>query len=287
VATPVVDAGATPDASPEATPNLQDSLRAAEAEFGIFQDNVFDDAHMSEDDYIRLWVKPQLVRQLVNNELTSQVPQTAEQVNASHILVGTEELANQLYEQATGGADFAALARSNSTDTATAATGGQLGWFTRLEVDPALAEAAFALEPGQVSQPVQTEFGWQIVKVTEKDADRPLSDTQYQLATQDAVDTWLEQQREQTDISSEYDTTPTTTPGAFAPPAGAPTPIPATPVMPTPTPATPVIGPQPVVPGTPAAASPVASPVAPGTPAAGTPVVTPVATPAAPATPAS
>jgi len=267
VATPVTDRAATPAAS-EATPNLEDSRRAAEAEYGIFQDNVFEDAHLSQDDYIRLWARPQLVRQQVIHEITSQVPQTAEQVNAQHILVATEDLANQLHGQATGGADFGALARANSTDTATATTGGQLGWFTRLEVDPTLAEAAFALEPGQISEPVQTDYGWQIVKVNEKQDDRPLSDTQYQLATEDAIETWIDEQREQSDISSEYQTTPTVTPGAFAPPAGAPTPIPATPFPATPTPVEPVVGPQPVVPGSPAASPMTAMPA------------TPVATPA-------
>jgi len=283
-ATPVGDNGtpvATPVtgdlATPAATPNLDDSLRAAEAEYEIFQDNVFEDANMSQDDYIRLWAKPQLVRQQVVHEITSQVPQTAEQVNAQHILVATEDLANQLYAQATGGADFSALARANSTDTVTAATGGQLGWFTALEVDPALADAAFSLEPVQISEPVQTAYGWQIVKVNEEQEDRPLSDGQYQLATDDAVETWTNEQRAQSDISSEYQTTPTVTPGAFAPPAGAPTAVPATPVPATPAPAEPIVGPQPVAPG----ASPTATPVdaSPATPVDASPA-TPVASPA-------
>lgn len=268
-ATPVTDAAATPAA--QATPDLNDSLRAAEAEYKIFQDNVFEEANMSEEDYIRLWAKPQMVRQQVVHELTSQTPQTAEQVNAQHILVSTEDLANQLYEQATGGADFGALAQSNSTDAATSATGGELGWFTRLEVDPVLADAAFALEPVAISEPVQTEFGWQIVKVNDKQADRPVTDAQYQLATDDAIESWLEAQREQADISSDYETTPTVTPGAFAPPAGAPTPIQATPIPASPTPVEPVIGPQPAAPGSPAAATPssaaAATPPAVATPA--------------------
>ncbi len=268
MATPVTDDAA---ASPAATPNLRDSLQAAEAEYGIFQENVFEDANLSEDDYIRLWARPQLVRERVVHEVTSQVPQTAELVNAQHILVATEDLANQLYEQATSGADFGALTRANSTDTATAATGGQLGWFTRLEVDSALAGAAFALEPGQISEPIETEYGWQVVKVNDTDEDRPLSDTQYQLATTEAIDAWVEEQRAQADISSDYETTPTETPGAFVPPAGAPTPIPATPIPASPTAEPPIVGPQPAVPG-----SPAASPVATGN---ATPVATP--TPAA------
>ncbi|MBA2775932.1 MAG: peptidylprolyl isomerase [Chloroflexia bacterium] len=277
VATPVVDVEGSPVASSAATPNLEDSLRAAEAEYDIFQNDVFEDANMSEDDYLRLWVRPQLVREQVVHQLSSDVPQTDEQVNAQHILVGTGDLANQLYSQATGGADFGALARSNSTDTTTAATGGQLGWFTRLEVDPALAETAFALESGQISEPIETDYGWQIVRVIEKETDRPLSEAQYQLATTDAVDSWLETQRAESDISSDHLTTPTVTPAAFAPPAGAPTPIPATPIPVTPTAVPPLVGPQPVVPGSPAA-SPVASPIVTGL---ATPVASPVATPVA------
>ena len=280
VSTPVVEGTATP----ESTPTREDALTAAEAEYDIFQENVFDDAHLSEDDYIRLWARPQMTRQLVDYQLTSQVPQVAEQVNAQHILIATQDRANQVHEQATGGADFTALAKSSSTDTATAATGGQLGWFTRLEVDPAFADAAFALEPGQISEPVQTPFGWHIIKVNEKDPERPLNDSQYNLAATDAIDTWLEQQRAQSDISSDYDEpTPTPTQGAFVPPSNAPTPVPATPAPTTPTPTPPLIGPEPVVPG---AATPAGTPGATtGATPVSTPAATPQATPAA-ATPA-
>jgi parvulin-like peptidyl-prolyl isomerase len=288
-ATPVTDGTATPATPAAATPNPEDTLRAAEAEYDIFQSNVFETAHMSEEDYLRLWVTPQMVRTQVNYQLTSQLPQTAEQVNAAHILVGTEDLANQLYEQATGGASFEALAKANSTDTATSLTGGLLGWFTRLEVDSTLADQAFALEPGQISQPFQTGYGWQLVKVIDKQADRPMTDAQYQLANDDAIETWIEQQRSEADISSDYETTPTPTPATFAPPAGAPTPIPATPIPTTPTPEPPIIGPQPVVPGTPGASpvadgagTPIASPaMAPGA----TPAASPAATPPASGTP--
>jgi hypothetical protein len=200
-------------------------------------------------------------------------------VSAQHILIPTQDRANQVYEQATGGADFTALAKSTSTDTATAATGGQLGWFTRLEVDPAFADVAFSLEPGQISEPVQTPFGWHIIKVNDKDPERPLNDSQYDLATTDAIDSWLEQQRAESDISSDYDEpTPTPTQGAFVPPSNAPTPVPATPMPVTPTPTPPLIGPEPVVPG---AATPAGLPGAtPDAVPVGTPAATPQATPA-------
>ena len=62
------------------------------------------------------------------------------------------------------------------TDTSTAGNGGDLGWFTpEAMVDP-FAAAAFALQPGEVSQPVQTEFGWHVITIDARDPDRPLSD---------------------------------------------------------------------------------------------------------------
>ncbi len=287
-ATPVVGDSGTPEGTPEPTMTMDESLQTANAEYGIFQDAVFDDAHMSESDYLELWAKPRYVRQLVNAQLTAAVPQTAEQVNAQHIMVSTEDLANQLYQQATGGADFGALARSNSTDTMTAPTGGQLGWFTRLEVSDAFGEAAFALAPGEISQPVNDGDAWHIIRVIERDDARPMTDTQYSTATGDAIDTWLETQTTNADISGDDLPEPTATAAAFAPPAGAPTPIPATPIPVTPTPTPPLIGPEPVVPsGTPAATpvtgtqgTPVATPV---TGNQGTPVASPVVGP--PATP--
>lgn len=229
VATPV---GGTPGASPvaEATPNPADVRTGAEAEFEIFQDNVFGEAHLNMDDYIRLWVVPNAVRQQVDSQLTNQVPQVAPQVNAEHILVGTQELALSIYEQATGGADFEQLARASSTDTTTAPSGGQLGWFTQVEMDPAFGTAAFALQPGQISQPVQSPYGWHVIKVLETDPEHILTDAQYELATGKAIDSWLADQRQAGDVKTDYQTTPTPTAAAFEAPANAPTVAPATPI---------------------------------------------------------
>lgn len=280
VATPSSGIAATPVPPAEATPDLVTARDNAEAQFEVFQENVFDQANLSMDEFNQLYVIPQVVRTRVDHEITSAVPQVADQVRAEHILVGTEELANQLYEQATGGADFGQLARTNSTDTATSATGGQLGWFTQRELAPPLAEAAFSLQPGQVSQPVQTEFGWHIVRGVERQDNRPLTDAQYQLATDKAVEAWLEERRNQASISTDAEIEPSPTPAQFAPPAGAPTPEPPTPE------ASPLASP---------ASSPEATPVvsadAGGTPSAapgGSPVIVPDSTPeAAPiATPA-
>ncbi len=99
--------------------------------------------------------------------------QPAEEVRASHILVETEETANALKAELDGGADFATLARENSIDPG-AANGGDLGFFGRGMMVAPFEEAAFALaNPGDVSAPVQSQFGWHIIKLTEKRQSTP------------------------------------------------------------------------------------------------------------------
>ena len=91
-------------------------------------------------------------------------PQT--EWNASHILVDTEAKAKALKVQIDGGADFAELARANSSDGA-AANGGSLGWFgTGMMVKP-FEDAVVRMKPGEVAGPIQTQFGWHLVKLNE------------------------------------------------------------------------------------------------------------------------
>jgi len=93
---------------------------------------------------------------------------TAEQeVHARHILVPTEEEAKAIEAQLKQGTDFATLAKEKSKDPG-AANGGDLGWFTKDQMVPEFAEAAFKLDKGQISDPVHTQFGWHIIKVEDK-----------------------------------------------------------------------------------------------------------------------
>lgn len=82
--------------------------------------------------------------------------------NASHIIVATEEEAQALRTQVDEGADFAELARANSTDGA-AANGGSLGWFGLGAMVPEFEEAVIDMEVGEVAGPLQTQFGWHLV----------------------------------------------------------------------------------------------------------------------------
>ncbi len=278
-ATPVAGA-ASPEGSPAAdgtpaaetptvapTPNPEEALSTAEAGFEQYKDVVFDQAHMSMSDYERLIARPSLAREQINGVLQSQVAQSAEQVWAAHILVDTLDLATELRTQLNDpNVSFEQLAMQNSTDTSTAPNGGDLGWFPRGTMVAPFEDAAFSLPPGQISEPVQSEFGYHLIKVYEYDDDRALTDAQYEAAKTRAVDTWLADRLAEATIESDIDPTPTIVPGSeqFEPPPDAPTP-------PIPT-STPIPAATPIAVG-----SPVASPEAPGASAS------PVATDATPA----
>jgi len=90
-----------------------------------------------------------------------------EEVHARHILVATEDEAKTIEAQLKGGADFATLAKEKSKDPG-AANGGDLGYFTKDQMVPEFADAAFKLDKGQISDPVHTQFGWHIIKIEDK-----------------------------------------------------------------------------------------------------------------------
>ena len=92
-------------------------------------------------------------------------PQT--EYNAAHILVDSEEKAKELLSQLEGGADFATLARTNSTDTGSGANGGDLGWFGLGMMVKPFEEAVVAAEVGKVAGPVQSDFGFHLILVKE------------------------------------------------------------------------------------------------------------------------
>ena len=243
-ATPVSGTpGATPLAiaptAPAATPNPAEARATAEAGLAQFADQVFPLAHLSQVDYERLVAAPALARQKVGDALAAAVGQSAPQVRAAHILLPTREEAEAARARVTeGGEDFATVARELSTDEGTAANGGELGWFTREEMVAPFAEAAFALEPGEISEPVESEFGWHVIQVQEKDPDRALTDLQINRLQQTAEERWLTEQRAGLNVTSTLPPTPTPfAPPDFVPPVGAPPlpaptslPLPATPV---------------------------------------------------------
>ena len=90
------------------------------------------------------------------------------EVNAQHILVVEEELAVELKQKLDDGADFSEMAKQYSIDSSNADDGGELGYFSTGTMVESFEIAAFALETGEVSDPVQTQFGYHIIKLIDK-----------------------------------------------------------------------------------------------------------------------
>lgn len=227
VATPV--ASASPSATTAATPNPVEAQETVTARYKDFKATTLKRAHMSESEF-RDWIAaPAVARQGVRAAIEAQIGQSREQIHAIHILVDTKDLADSIHTEVTQpGADFAAIAKAQSKDATTAPNGGDLGWFPRGEMVKPFEDAVFALQPDQISQPFQTQFGWHIVKVLERDPARPMTTAQISKVQKQAVDRWLADRRAESKISTKLKPTPTPAVAQFAPPADAP---------PTPTPA--------------------------------------------------
>lgn len=127
-------------------------------------------------------------------QYTSAEPE--EEFNASHILVETEEEAKAIKEMLDGGADFAETAKEKSTGPS-GPGGGSLGWFGKGMMVPTFEAAVLEMEPGSVSEPVKTQFGWHIIKLNEtRKSEAPALD---------AVREELELQLRQTRVQSEIE----------------------------------------------------------------------------------
>jgi peptidyl-prolyl cis-trans isomerase C len=104
-------------------------------------------------------------RKLYDESIKKLAPE--QEVHARHILVETEDKAKEVLGKLKAGGDFAALAKEVSKDPG-ASDGGDLGYFSKEQMVPEFAEAAFKLDKGKISDPVKTQFGWHIIKVEDK-----------------------------------------------------------------------------------------------------------------------
>ena len=131
-------------------------------------------------------------------EVVADVPPTAEQVHARHILVADEATARDLIAQLQQGADFAQLAMEYSLDASSAPSGGDLGWVPRgVLLQPEVEDAIFALAEGELApEPVRSSLGYHVVQTLERVQDRPLSQALLAERKQRAFQEWLAVERE-------------------------------------------------------------------------------------------
>ncbi|MDD4002326.1 MAG: peptidylprolyl isomerase [Bacteroidales bacterium] len=119
------------------------------------------------------------------------------QVKASHILVDSLEIANEVKQKLVDGGDFAQLAKEYSTDPGTKENGGDLGFFGSEQMAIEFEKAAFALKVGEISDPVQTEYGYHIIKLVDK---KDAQEANYEQSKAEIRDALLEKK-----IGEEYD----------------------------------------------------------------------------------
>ena len=122
-----------------------------------------------------------------------------EQVHARHILVQDEALAEEILERLQDGEDFQALAATYSEDFYSGQQGGDLGWFPRGVMTIPFEEAAFDLEPGEISDLVSTTYGFHIIEVLDKGI-QPLEPYFAAHFRQEAFFEWLDRTRQEADI---------------------------------------------------------------------------------------
>ncbi len=134
-------------------------------------------------------VTPEAVQAAYDSYVANFVAQP--EIHASQILVSSEEDAKAIKAELEAGADFATLAREKSIDPSAARNGGDLGFFGRGMMVAPFETAAFALtEPGQVSDPVRSDFGWHIIRLEEirQSAPPPMDQVQQQIQQQVLID---------------------------------------------------------------------------------------------------
>ena len=113
-----------------------------------------------------LEISDEEAREFYNNN--TQRYKQGERVKASHILVESKEKAEKLYDQLQNDASFSKLAKNNSVDNRSAKNGGQLGFIEKGQFIEKFEKVAFNLEVGTISEPVETEYGYHIIKVSDK-----------------------------------------------------------------------------------------------------------------------
>jgi peptidyl-prolyl cis-trans isomerase C len=109
---------------------------------------------------------PEAARKLYDDTMKTAKPD--DEVRARHILVEKEDEAKAALARVRAGEDFAKVAAELSKDPGSGKEGGDLGYFTQDRMVPQFAAMAFQLKPGEVSEPVQTQFGWHVIKVEDR-----------------------------------------------------------------------------------------------------------------------
>ena len=193
--TPQVEEPSEGEPDPTATPLLiptEYTLDLYEVNYQNYMD-VLTNEEIKEQTF-RDMIRMYLVRKELMNVLSADITQTQEQIWVRHILVEDELTALEVTDKLADGQDFVVLAAEYSSDETNKDNGGDLGWFALGMMVQPFEEAAFALEVGEISDPVQTDFGWHILQALGKEQ-MPIDEAALENLRNQAFSEWLIEKR--------------------------------------------------------------------------------------------
>jgi foldase protein PrsA len=167
---------------------LDEKVKEFKEQYGetFYQQSGFESEEAFKEDYLKLNL---LLEKAVASNITDEDvkkyydEEYKPEIKASHILVEDEEKAKEVKSKLDAGEKFEDLAKEYSTD-GSAEQGGDLGWFGPGKMVPEFEEAAYALEVNEISEPVQSQFGFHIIKVTDKKEKEPFEDVKEDMKKQ-------------------------------------------------------------------------------------------------------
>jgi peptidyl-prolyl cis-trans isomerase D len=193
---PTPEFTATPTTTPAATippePTLSSTQQAEQftTTKNDFYSSLRSQTGMSDAE-INAYFELQALRKALRDSVTTDVTSTGPFADARHILVATQEEAQDIIDALNDGESFADLARAVSTDTGSGADGGELGWKPVSDYVKPFGDAILAADIGSVVGPVESEFGFHVIQVRAKE-DRDLTEDQIESAKNNAFRTWLD-----------------------------------------------------------------------------------------------
>ncbi len=200
-------AAATPTEGPSPTPTETTAPfptptvyteQAFREDFQSFLDRINADFDVEEQDLRERFLGRLYQRKLLQ-DFEAGVPETQEQARARHILVADESTAEEVLAKLEAGEVWEDLVAEYSQDTGSIDAGGDLGWFPRGRMVASFEEAAFTAPVGETVGPVESDFGWHIIQVLERD-ERVLDEDGRQQAAEEAYLTWLQAARAETGV---------------------------------------------------------------------------------------